>query len=131
MEKVVMQQNPSGSLDSSISYFDFAKKILSGNSLEDKYFSQNISWGSWKSFELPATPGRTRKLYFSEKQIKFPKAPSLNDIEKKAIALHSFANHELLAIEMMAAAVLIYPHSTEDDIRFKRGIISTLKDEQK
>ena len=131
MVRVVMQQNHSESSDSSISYFDFAKQILSGCSLEDKYFSQNIKWDSWKPFELPAAPGRTGKLEFSEKQIKFPKAPSLNNTDKKAIALHSFANHELLAIEMMAAAILIYPHATEDDIRFKRGIVSALKDEQK
>jgi len=35
------------------------------------------------------------------------------------------------AIEMMAAAILIYPHSTEEDVRFKKGIVTALKDEQK
>ena len=63
--------------------------------------------------------------------MKFPKANRLNETDKKAIALHSFANHELLAIEMMAAALLIYPHKTEDDLRFKRGILTALKEEQK
>ena len=47
------------------------------------------------------------------------------------MALHSFANHELLAIEMMAAALLIYPHEKEEQKRFKRGVLSALKDEQK
>ncbi|MEX1099472.1 MAG: DUF455 family protein, partial [Bacteriovoracaceae bacterium] len=46
-------------------------------------------------------------------------------------ALHSFANHELLAVEMMAAALLIYPHHTEELRRFKRGLFKALKDEQK
>lgn len=117
--------------DNSVSYFEFAQRILSGGSLEDKYFSPQINWDEWKKFELPHLPGRTGKIQFSEKQIKFPKAPNLNLLDKKAIALHSFANHELLAIEMMAAALLIYPHETEEDVRFKKGILSALKDEQK
>jgi uncharacterized ferritin-like protein (DUF455 family) len=125
-----MLQKPSENTDK-VSYFDFAKQILSGATLEDKYFSQPIDWDEWKEFSLPALPGREGVIAFTDKQIKFPKAPSLNNQEKKAIALHSFANHELLAIEMMAAAILIYPHVTEEDIRFKRGIVSALKDEQK
>jgi uncharacterized ferritin-like protein (DUF455 family) len=126
-----MQQKPLENSANSVSYFEYAHRILLGTNLEDKYFSAPITWDSWKEFGLPASPGRTGKISFSDKQIKFPKAPNLNDLEKKAIALHSFANHELLAIEMMAAALLIYPHESEEDIRFKRGIVSALKDEQK
>lgn len=127
----VMLQKPSENSVNSVSYFDYAHKILMGTSLEDKYFSSAIEWTEWKEFSLPTLPGRSGKISFSDEQIKFPKAPSLNNLEKKAIALHSFANHELLAIEMMAAALLIYPHESEDDLRFKRGIVSALKDEQK
>lgn len=114
-----------------VSYFEFAKTILCGTSLEDKFYSPPVEWTKYQSFELPKTPGRSGVIQFSDEQIKFPKAPNLNITEKKAIALHSFANHELLAIEMMAAAILIYPHKTEEDIRFKRGVHSALKDEQK
>lgn len=121
----------SESTDKSISYSEFARKILQGETLEDKYFSAPIEWSEYESFELPQMPGRKGKIAFSDNQIKFPKAPNLNITEKKAIALHSFANHELLAIEMMATALLIYPHQSEEDIRFKRGIVSALKDEQK
>jgi uncharacterized ferritin-like protein (DUF455 family) len=32
---------------------------------------------------------------------------------------------------MMASALLIYPHSNDEDLRFKKGIYSALKDEQK
>lgn len=126
-----MPQKLSENTDNSLSYFDYAKTILLGTSLEDKYLSAPIEWDNWKPMELPDLPGRKDKISFSTEQIKFPKAPNLNLIDKKAIALHSFANHELLAIEMMAAAILIYPHQTEEDIRFKRGIVSALKDEQK
>lgn len=126
-----MQQKLSENLDKTISYFEFAETILSGSNLEDKYLSAHVDWSSWKEFSLPTLPGRAGRLKFSDKQIKFPKAPNLHETQKKAIALHSFANHELLAIEMMAAALLIYPHKTDDDVRFKRGILSALKDEQK
>lgn len=114
-----------------MNYQDFAKKILLGEGLEDKLVDEIIDWTQWSVYDLPKLPGRKGKLAFSEEQIKFPKALRLNETDKKAIALHSFANHELLAIEMMAAALLIYPHGNEENIRFKRGIVTALKDEQK
>lgn len=114
-----------------ITYKDFAQKILLGENLPDKYSDYSFEWSEWTEFELPKLPGRTGQLAFSDKQSKFPKAARLNETDKKAIALHSFANHELLAIEMMAAAILIYPHQTEEEVRFKKGILTALKDEQK
>jgi uncharacterized ferritin-like protein (DUF455 family) len=113
------------------SYREFAQTILQGESLPEKYFDAPIEWDSWQSFELPKAPGRVGKLAFSDLQLKFPKAARFNEDDKKAMALHSFANHELLAIEMMAAAVLIYPHHNDEDVRFKKGIVTALKDEQK
>ena len=113
------------------SYKDFAQKILLGGNLEDKYADHSFEWSEWSDFQLPAQPGRIGRLAFSENQTKFPKAARLNETDKKAMAIHSFANHELLAIEMMAAAILIYPHKTEEDVRFKKGILTALKDEQK
>lgn len=114
-----------------MNYFDYARTILEGGELSDKLLSSSIEWGEWTSFELPNLPGRCERYKFSDKQFKFPKSGTLDKTENKARALHSFANHELLAIEMMAAAVLVYPHHNEDDLRFKRGIITALKDEQK
>lgn len=122
---------PSESTDNPIHYIEFAKTILLGTRLEDKLIAGDLDWNGKCDFILPNLPGREDKIQFSEKKLKFPKAPNLNQDLNKAIALHSFANHELLAIEMMAAALLIYPHETEDDIRFKRGVYTALKDEQK
>ena len=113
------------------SYSEFAQQILLGETLQDKMLDTPIKWDEWQKFELPQQPGRRGTLSFSDRQFKFPKGNQLGDTEKKAIALHSFANHELLAIEMMAAAILVYPHSTEEDIRFKKGVLTALKDEQK
>lgn len=114
-----------------VSYNEYAQQILLGSTLEDKLFSSPLNWDSFQEFELPKQPGRTGRLSFSENQFKFPKPNSLNENDKKAMALHSFANHELLAIEMMAAALLIYPHQDEEGVRFKKGIVTALKDEQK
>ena len=125
-----MRPAPSENTDK-INYYDFARLILEGETLEDKFFSPSIEWGEWKEFSLPDKPGRTGRISFSEDQMKFPKANRLNETDKKAMALHSFANHELLAIEMMASAVLLYPHASDEDVRFKRGIVTALKEEQK
>lgn len=114
-----------------ISHSDFAKQILLGEKLEDKLLDTPIQWDKWKTFELPVLPGRSGRISFSDQQLKFPKVSRLNENERKAMALHSFANHELLAIEMMASAILLYPHSDEEDLRFKKGILTALKDEQK
>ena len=113
------------------SYFEYAQRILLGETLEDKYFDSQAEWTEWKPFYLPKLPGRSGRLTLSDQQLKFPKIARLNETDKKAMALHSFANHELLAIEMMAAALLVYPHLTEEDVRFKKGIVTALKDEQK
>ena len=112
---------------------DFAKQILFGENLEDKLSHPDKIVFTNKPFildSLPPKPGRNKKIKMSNQNIRFPKG-HFHLKEKKALALHSFANHELLAIEMMAAALLIYPHHSPELLQFKKGIISTLKDEQK
>lgn len=113
------------------SYKDYFTSILEGADLDDKLQVSDFNWDGWSEYEIPSYPSRSDKLKFSKDQLKFPKKESLHLDEKKALALHSFANHELLAIEMMAAAILHYPHKTEEDIKIKKGIFSALKDEQK
>ena len=115
--------------------FEACKHILNQGSIEDKLidfnqiefdFTQKIS----NTFDVPKFPVRSSSIKLSQKKLKFPRG-HFHEIEKKAIALHSFANHELLAIEMMACALLVYPHHTPELIKFKRGVIQTLQDEQK
>lgn len=111
---------------------DFATQILLGENLEDKELQvDSVTFNNpLKTFELPKRPGRNAKIQMTHKNAKFPKGHFHLD-DKKAMALHSFANHELLAIEMMAAALLIYPGETKEQVQFKKGILGTLKDEQK
>lgn len=115
---------------------DWARHLLFAPNLEDKLapLQSGTPMGRWSpDFKLPSTPGRSDKLAFSDRQFKFPKTPQLTQRLPRAQAIHSFGNHELLAIEMMASALLWYPHaeSASDTIRYKRGIVSALQDEQK
>lgn len=111
-------------------YREYARQILEGESLEDKLLSsKDLEFDdSLILYELPKNPGRTKRLEFNNEQVKFPRNTSFHLEEKRGLALHFFANHELLAIEMMAAALLMYPNTP---MAFKKGLIKTIQDEQK
>jgi len=113
---------------------DFAKEILSAKDYQGKLFGLELDHLKFE-FDVQETtefdkPARAQKIQLTEKQVKFPKG-HFHKPEKMAIALNSFANHELLATEIMANMLLKFPHVTDDQKRFKRGIISALRDEQK
>lgn len=111
---------------------EFAQDILLSTNLDSKLNTpDHIDFDLFDAHEVPDNPGRKGKLSFSDKQVKFPKRTSLKVDSNKALALHFFANHELLAIEMMAAALYCYPSKTDEDTKFKKGILAALKDEQK
>jgi uncharacterized ferritin-like protein (DUF455 family) len=110
---------------------DYAKQLLFGDSLADKLMeAPSIKFSDRFEGLLPNMPARNSQIAFSDEQLKFPRGHFHLD-DKKAIALSSFANHELLAIEMMAAALLVFDHENEEMKRFKHGIIKTIQDEQK
>ena len=95
---------------------DFSKEILLGSSLDSKLFNcDDLIFDECAGREIPLTPSRSEKIKFSPDQLKFPKKNTLKNDSSKALALHFFANHELLAIEMMAAALYCYPTLTEED----------------
>lgn len=109
---------------------DFARTILENGDLESKLIGFDTIEFDKVDYSVPKLPTREGKLIFSEKQMRFPKG-HFHKKEKTAMALNSFANHELLAIEMMACALLIYPDHTDELKRFKRGVLKSLIDEQK
>jgi uncharacterized ferritin-like protein (DUF455 family) len=109
-----------------------AQSIVEGATLEEKlkplkYTEINKTQVSF----FIDNPGRNKNINFSSKQLKFPAKNKLATIEGAGIALHFFANHELLAIEMMAMAILKYPLQGEAGDHFRKGMISTIRDEQK
>jgi uncharacterized ferritin-like protein (DUF455 family) len=112
---------------------EYAKVLLFSKSIDEKMLSPNVVTSSldFSVVERPRTPAREDHLQFKKEQSKFPKVGSLHIPERRATALHFFANHELLAIEMMAAAILCLPTRHEDDLKAKKGLLSTIADEQK
>ncbi len=73
----------------------------------------------------PDSPARPAGLRFSEVRAPFPH--QLHRDEARGRALHYFANHELLAIELMALALLRFPGAPS---KFRRGLVQTILEEQ-
>lgn len=115
---------------------EFASHILFNGDLESKLISKSlidfkVTKMDYPGAELPELAARCEKLKTQEEQIKFPRKKSLKDDQRKGLALHFFANHELLATEMLAAAIVVFPCLSEEDIALKKTFLSTLADEQR
>ena len=114
-------------------YFeDWIENLFFGKTLEDKlchFPLREIKKPSFKNHNL-TSPGRDKQIEFSLKQVKFPGKGSLQDEKKRALAMHFFANHELLAIEMMAGAIIKFSKFGHFE-NFIRPLVATIHDEQK
>ncbi len=78
----------------------------------------------------PAAPGRPAELKFKltgEARDSFPGTKNLERESERGRLLHFFANHELLATELMALVLLKFPDAPA---AFRKGVFQTLKDEQ-
>lgn len=75
-------------------------------------------------------PGRPDHLCFAAATAvrpSLPTRPGLVTEENRGILLHFFANHELLAAELMALALLKFPDAPAS---FRQGLANTLREEQ-
>jgi uncharacterized ferritin-like protein (DUF455 family) len=109
---------------------EWALRILEANTLEGKLFcpqewTDNQPGSAVRITEPTRPPGM--ELRKRPKKEKLPAFHELGDPLKRAICLHRFAGHELLAIELMAFALLAFPEAPP---LFRKGIVVTLKDEQ-
>ncbi len=109
---------------------DFAIHILSAETLEDKLFDPPFLTDEnpgapllWKEPARP--PGMGFRRHTSKE--KLPAFHEHGDQDKRAICLHRFAGHELLAVEIMAYALLAFPEAPK---HFRRGVAHTLREEQ-
>ncbi|MCK5923799.1 MAG: DUF455 family protein, partial [Methylococcales bacterium] len=119
-----------------------AERILFAESLDEKLRmidADQVSFEDRSSVKLSGKrilPGRPVELLFthSNRQIDkrqappLPATPHLVNEENRGILLHFFANHELLAAELMSLALLRFPDAPK---AFRKGLYQTLREEQR
>jgi uncharacterized ferritin-like protein (DUF455 family) len=85
------------------------ERILLGATLQDK-LSPILLEPSPQGFPLPRAPGRPPELALrQERRGKLPRPGGLLDARSRGRVLHAFVNHELLALELFALALLRFP----------------------
>lgn len=111
---------------------DFAETILYGSSLSDKllspkHFSDQRAGAPLEG--LPPLPPRPSTIKWNDglERSKFPSLSDLESEQTRGHILHFFANHELLALELMALAILKFPQASKS---FRIGIAHTMLEEQ-
>lgn len=110
---------------------DFAEQILFGTRLEDKLLSTEnledhpVPWAG----KAPRYPGRPDglRLDIERERVPFPGVHELDRPGMRGRVLHFFANHELLAIEVMALALLRFHDAPA---AFRKGLVQTIAEEQ-
>ena len=108
---------------------EIARTILFGDRWEDKlHFDLKFEDEPSKSplLELPRFPGRPAALARIGKA-EFPAVKELEVDSARGRLLHFFANHELLAMELMALMLLRFPDAPKE---FRSGMARTIHEEQ-
>src|SRR5262245_27057535 len=111
---------------------EFAERVLFATTLEEKLQCPDRITDDHPGSPLatPAAPGRPMQLRFKPHatgKAEFPGLHRLEDERERGRLLHFFANHELLATELMALVLLKFPDAPA---AFRKGVLQTLRDEQ-
>lgn len=111
---------------------DFALRVLLADSLAEKLAPPAEPVTDERpgpAIVTPDTPGRPASLRMAGRGIRarLPPENELHRDEPRAVLLHFFANHELLATELMALAILRFPEAPP---AFRRALLQTLREEQ-
>lgn len=112
---------------------EFAERVLFATTLEEKLASAPadlLDEHPGAAMDAPGLPGRPSDLVpkgRAESGARFPGEARLVDEHERASLLHFFANHELLAVELMALALLRFPDAPK---AFRQGVVRTLQEEQ-
>lgn len=113
---------------------EFARTVLFSPHLEEKLIKLDLQALTDKHphgpFAEPAAPGRPKELEFLkklDKRASFPTVAEMKYDSGRGRVLHFFANHELLALELMALALLKFPDAPA---AFRLNIARTMLEEQ-
>ncbi len=118
---------------------EYAERVLFSTSLEEKLLITPASQIDSDelvspSIQLPPVPVRPDELRFRQRNSsesgknELPARAALVDEHNRGKLLHFFANHELLAAELMALALLKFPEAPRS---FRVGLLQTLREEQR
>ncbi|MCH8157225.1 MAG: DUF455 family protein, partial [Nitrospinae bacterium] len=115
---------------------EFAQRVLLADSLEDKLEFVDVEKLTdderGNAIEALVEPGRPldlrMRLKGGEHSLAKPNISEVSNDEERGRLLHFFANHELLATELMALVLLKFPNAPSE---FRRGVLKTLKEEQR
>ncbi len=111
---------------------EFAERILFGATLEDKLALPGRLDDSapGPARAVPRYPSRPPELALDGGRVRgrFPGARELERPRRRGEVLHFFANHELLALELMALMLLRFPDAPAD---FRLGLVGVMVDEQR
>ena len=110
---------------------EFAQLLLHADRIEDKLLRAPplLDTKPDTRASLPRLPGRPPELDLAgpKKRIPFPKLHRGCSTEARGQVLHFFANHELLAIELMAVFLLRFPDAPP---ALRRAVVGTIAEEQ-
>ncbi len=111
---------------------EFAERVLFATTLEEKLLRPTdiTDERPGTALVIPAAPSRPIGLQFKatgEARDSFPGTKNLEQESERGKLLHFFANHELLATELMALVLLKFPDAPA---AFRKGVYQTLRDEQ-
>ena len=109
---------------------EWAVRILTADTLEEKLLKPDLltdeNPGEPILFDEPIRPmgmGFNKRT----KEEKLPPFHLHGNPDNRAVCLHRFAGHELLAVEIMAHAITAFPDAPK---AFRKGVAHTLKEEQ-
>jgi len=109
----------------------WAERVLAGDTLADKLAPPGPDAHAPAPLTArPDAPGRPAGLRFDDPRPR-PPSPRRADLERadgRGRVLHGFANHELLALELMALVLLRFPDAPEG---WRKGLVVTMQDEQR
>jgi uncharacterized ferritin-like protein (DUF455 family) len=111
---------------------EFAERVLLTDSLAEKLeppAGPLTDHRPGPAMMAPEAPGRPAGLRMAVRgdRVELPAERELHRDEPRAVLLHLFANHELLATELMALAILRFPDAPA---AFRRALARTLQEEQ-
>src|SRR5260221_6604147 len=111
---------------------EFAESVLFAGDLQAKLAAPPELTDDHSGLPIltPALPGRPPELRFKPQHSGKSNVPRIQTLEKPGESgrlLHFFANHELLATELMALVLLRFPDAPK---AFRQAVLRTLKDEQ-